>query len=464
MYSRVGLLSVFFWMLWGDLCVNIMETVVPRLVPLQLERLGAGKGTIGFVAVSVLAGVELAINPFVSTWSDRTRTRIGRRRPFILAGTPLLAACLVLVGLSGRLGPWLSSKLGMGPTGGPDITTIVLIGLLLAVFQVFNVIVLATYYYLIADVVPQQVIGKFASMYKVVGAMGGIVFNKYLFARAETHELGIYIGCAGIYLAAFLLMSWRVKEGEYPPPPPRANVSAGEAAGLWLKESFAIPFYQKLYVVGLFYYFATGSVLFVQFFALNDLGLGKERFGEVMAEAGLWSLPVFFVMGPISDRWHPLRAGMAGMGFMALSALASYFLIHDAGSFRVWTIVNAVATTVWLGAQISLMPRLLPLGKYGQYCSANNTLCALGKFGAPVLSGCVIQAMKQNRLTYLWTAVFSVLGMVSVAVVYQHWKQLGGDLNYQPPESEEGASGRLEVKTAPVMEVEETGVQTPDFK
>ena len=41
------LLSVFFWMLWGDLCVNIMETIIPRLVPLKLERLGAGATIIG---------------------------------------------------------------------------------------------------------------------------------------------------------------------------------------------------------------------------------------------------------------------------------------------------------------------------------------------------------------------------------------------------------------------------------
>src|SRR5207237_2692404 len=39
------------------------------------------------------------IQPFVGRLSDRTRTRLGRRRPFFLVGIPLMSLALVLLAL-----------------------------------------------------------------------------------------------------------------------------------------------------------------------------------------------------------------------------------------------------------------------------------------------------------------------------------------------------------------------------
>jgi MFS family permease len=428
-YTRWGLLSVFFWMLWGDLCVNFMETVIPLLVPLQLDHLGAGKAVIGLVSASIPAGVELAINPFVSTYSDRFRSRWGRRRPFMFVCTPILAVCLLMVGLAPRIAPHLATA-GIEPA----TMTILVIGVLLAIFQVFNVVVLATYYYMIPDVVPQGVIGRFTSMYKVFGALGGIVFKKYVYPHADQFDWQIYALAAAVYLVAFMLMCVFVKEGKYPAPPPLTHRHSGEAMQRWLAESFTIRFYQKLYLIGLFYYFAQGSVLFQQFFALNDLHMSKQAFGDAMAKAGLASLPIFALMGPIADRIHPVRAGTIGMALSGLSSLLSYFFIKDAHTFTLWTITNTVTTTVYLGGQISMLPRLFPREMYGQYCSSNNTLCAIGKFGGPVLAGWFISLCREsNRVNYLWTAAFAAGAVVAQLFVYLHWKRLGGDRHYVPP-------------------------------
>jgi MFS family permease len=61
----------------------------------------------GFTSSTVLIGLILgaqgifavAIPIFVGTWSDRLRTSIGGRLPFLLAGTPVMAVALVLMGV-----------------------------------------------------------------------------------------------------------------------------------------------------------------------------------------------------------------------------------------------------------------------------------------------------------------------------------------------------------------------------
>jgi GPH family glycoside/pentoside/hexuronide:cation symporter len=40
---------------------------------------------------------DAALDPIIGTWSDRTRTRFGRRRPFMLAAIPLMAATFLML-------------------------------------------------------------------------------------------------------------------------------------------------------------------------------------------------------------------------------------------------------------------------------------------------------------------------------------------------------------------------------
>ena len=81
-YTRSQLYNVFFWLLWGDFCLTIMDNgVVGTLVPLQLKRLGASDTAIGFVNGTVMAVMSAVFVSVISTTSDRTRTRWGGACP-----------------------------------------------------------------------------------------------------------------------------------------------------------------------------------------------------------------------------------------------------------------------------------------------------------------------------------------------------------------------------------------------
>src|SRR5881227_454854 len=107
-YDRKALFNVFFWMLWGDFCLNLMDSGVgTSLVLLQLKRYGASNSTIGFVQGTVIEVLAIVMVAVISTWSDRHRAPLGRRMPFMLHTALPIAICLSLMGFSSILAPRL---------------------------------------------------------------------------------------------------------------------------------------------------------------------------------------------------------------------------------------------------------------------------------------------------------------------------------------------------------------------
>jgi len=229
-YTKAQLLNVFFWLLWGDFCLHLMDNgVIPTLVPLQLEALGASKATIGLVYGTIVNVMYFVLVPIVSTASDRYRSRWGRRIPFLLVPTPFLALCLILLGFSQHIAMllqrWLPALLGAYPVLSIALVVACVLFLLLKFFDMFPQ---SVYYYMWADVIPPQLMGVFGSLFRVCYAAGSLVFNYFLIGLAKQHPEQIYIASALLYLIAFVGLCLMVREGQYPPPdPPDPAARAG---------------------------------------------------------------------------------------------------------------------------------------------------------------------------------------------------------------------------------------------
>ena len=98
-YTLGGVLAVCGWMLWGGFCYSMLAYVlVPTLLPLTLDSFHASGALIGLVVGSIPAAMNLVMNPILSTTSDRTRTKWGRRIPYLAFATPFVALFLILLG------------------------------------------------------------------------------------------------------------------------------------------------------------------------------------------------------------------------------------------------------------------------------------------------------------------------------------------------------------------------------
>ena len=94
-YGRLLLLGFGFMgttILWG-----IYNAYVPIFLQAGREGFATTSGVDGFGMSATSTGfimtldniAALFILPFIGAWSDRIRTRIGRRKPFIAFGAPL---------------------------------------------------------------------------------------------------------------------------------------------------------------------------------------------------------------------------------------------------------------------------------------------------------------------------------------------------------------------------------------
>lgn len=468
-YTPASLLNVFFWLLWGDFVLTLMDNgVVGNVVQLQLKSYGASNATIGFLGGTVTALMSALGVAAISTASDRHRGPRGRRIPFMLWATPPLAICLASVGFSPqiahaleRLSPSLASLFAKtaaavlpGVAGLPPATHLILavLTLTLTAYRVFDLFPQTVYYYLWADVVPARMIGMFACCFRIVAAVGMFVFNQFLLGKAATHPEWLYAGAAALYFVSFIAMCLIVKEGEYPPPPDTGRSATGSLprrpsapitrALDYIRESYSSGFYWKFFLMSGAFIIAVKSLnQFAIIFGTETLGLSPQRYGELISWKDLITIVPFIVLAPIIDRYHPLRAGIAALFVVVAASVLCFFFIRGERSFQILITLTYVAIAVYQAATGAINVRILPRERFGQFNSANVIVWQLGWAAASIACGKFLDLIGNNRFLFLWFAAFSGFGLVMTLLVYRDWKQLGGDEGYVPP---------LSTPTAPV--------------
>jgi len=439
-YTRRALVSVFLWMLWGNFCFTMMEMILPRLLPLQLQALGASNFAIGLLVGTIPSAMNFVIAPIVSFKSDRYRSRLGRRIPFLLWPTPFLTLFLVLLGYSAAAaeamhGWGIPAALGLSPT----TLALAWIGLLVIGFVFFNMFVASVYYYLFNDVVPPQFLGRFMALYGVVGTMAAFVFNRWIFGWAEHHMKEVYLGVSVLYLVAFMLMCWRVREGEYPPPPP-SDPNSGIFSSIWsgvrtyFTECYSHPYYLWFFLGTAFWSVSQASAVFMVFFA-KDIGLSVDDFGKVLGWQSLLAAIILYPIGTIVDRLHPLRMVLFGITTLIPFNLVFFFAVHGYNSFLIVSLLSLLPTAIFGAANLPMYMSILPRERYGQFCSAQAMVNAVLMIAGTALAGKFMDWMRNDyRYLYVWMLVFQVLAVVCLMFVYRGWRRYGGPNNYVPPQ------------------------------
>ena len=450
-YTKAGLFTLFTWMLWGDFCFSLMETIWPNILPLVLKSHGAPNVLIGLVIATIPQAMNFVLNPIISTASDRYRGKRGRRIPFLLMATPFITLFLILMGFSRELGSLLYGLLaGLHPSLTPGIITVGLICVLIVCFRFFELFVATVFWYLFNDVVPTAFMGRFLGFFRVVGGLAGALFNFFIFQYAESHTSMIFLGGALLYGTAFTLMCLNVKEGEYPPPDKMSEKKGFSITVLkiFFKECFSHRIFRLVFSYSLFLGAGAAINIFMIFMAIS-IGLTINEVGKVAGIAAVVGMLLMFPMGVLVDKFHPLRVMMVSqIGFCVVMLLKCVFLFYDFPKhtvFWMYAVLAGISIPVFTANTMAALPmlmRLFPHEKFGQFCAANAMCGALGSVVAGVLAGVYLDTLKglfanngdyYYRFVPVWSFFFMMLSAGMTLLVFREWKKLGGDKSYRPP-------------------------------
>lgn len=495
-YTRSQLAMVLFWLLWGDFCFILMESVVPSILPLKFKALGASNTTMALFMTTLPMILNTVFNPIISFQSDRFRSRWGRRIPFILFTLPMLVFTMLCVGFGDVIGaklvyPLVEKMSKWGDTwnallGGSteNGVIIVTIGVMMVIFSFFNTFVNSVFWYLFNDVIPDHLLARFMSWFRLVSTMAGSMYAFFVFKYAESHMHEIYIGGAILYTLGFGMMCLKVKEGKYPPPPEYVDGQGGvlSAFKTYGKECFSIKHYWWVFLTSMAIGASWGTGVFGVFGA-KSIGLNLEQIGQLGGISAIVMSFAILASGWLADRFHPIRVVLIGFLLQTIWAPTGFLWLfwHPSSSVVFWySAITGLLVGVPIGALIGvydppLFMRTFPRSRYGQYCSANAMLRSIAAmiggagagvyldvlkayFSRPEVQNGVLKVMYAGegctgedvayRMIPLWGWFFSALATVFLWRLYKSWKSLGGDEHYAPPVL--GGSEPIEDSAGPV--------------
>jgi len=428
-YTQGQLYQLFFTLCWNEFTLMMLENVNAFSKNLQIEH-HATYAQIGFFGfVSSIMGTW--INPVFSVWSDRTRTPLGRRRPFLMLCAPPLALCVLAVPYMPDLAHWLqpfpvaASFFQYVHMDGAVLT----LGICSILLSIFNAMVLALFSYLYWDVVPQEVLGRWTAMGTVVTSLATVIWGFFLVKYAVHHMKVLCVSVSALCLLVYLLSVWLVKEGEYP------KVDQHEKGG-WIApirayfvECYSDPFYLWIFGAFLMAGMANASNDYKGFYLRYDLHADYDASGPINAIPYLIPVLLGYFVGNIADKLHPIRMYVPTYCFWGAVCFLSYFFIHDKTTFLIWSCITQVAIFANGVTYGALLPQIYPREKFGQFCSANQ-LCGSIFVGmiAPIPVGILFDHLHNNRFAYLFSACFLFAGALMFMKVQRNFAKRHGHI------------------------------------
>jgi Na+/melibiose symporter-like transporter len=393
---REQLLLSCFWLAynfeWGALLPVVLPSQIAAIVGDARKELFNG------LVPAAGAALSLVATPIAGALSDRSRSRIGRRRPFLAGGTAINIVFLLLLARIGAGGSiaifllcYLGVQLGANVAGGP-------------------------YAGLIPDLVPQAQRGTASGWLALMTAAGTLlgVGAAGALLQGPTY-LPIYLAIAATLGAFALLTVAGVKERPLAesPGPFRVGVFAASflLRGPQYRDFFLVLITRALIMMGIFSVFT-----FFQFF-LQDMvrvpnpALATSYLIGIIIAAGI---PTSLAAGALSDRVGRKPLVYASGGLMAAASLLFIGVgFHPSLAAMLWIgALFGIGYGAYQAVDWALAIDVLPQGESAaKDMGIWHVSLVLPQVLAPALTGLILSAFKARSLLLGYTVVFALTAL-----------------------------------------------------
>lgn len=420
-YTKRGLTAVFAWLLAGEVIFTLIDMIEPKVLPVLLKVHGASDKEIGVIVGSFNAILQLIIMAPLGYYSDRLRTRWGRRIPVLFWTIPFVTFFLAITPFAPEIAGWLERHAVLGDwlRMVPFAPVIIVFAVLVVLYRSAQTVTNVMFFGLLRDVVPDTHMGRFLALFRVFGAAGTFIITYWLLGLVTTHSREIFIGVALLNLFGFGAICWFVKEGEYPVvnPPPAPAPGEARRSAFWtavktfVAESYRHPVYLWVYFIRVCLYGALlGLSGFIIFFPQYELGMSLTEVGHMLSWPALVWVVIAYPVGRLVDSRGAAYVLGVGLVVITLGYVLSFFLVVGPWTFLISSLVTGVAFWVVMMAQLKLTQEIFHPMRYSQLAGANTIVQSI-LIAVLISPGCgwILDAMKGWQYTLTLPAVGDVI-------------------------------------------------------
>ncbi|MDR1692624.1 MAG: MFS transporter [Oscillospiraceae bacterium] len=379
---------------FGFFASSIAWSVYNAYVPLLLERFIESTVFIGFIMTfdNIFGAV---FQPLFGRLSDKTRTRFGRRMPYIFVGIPVCAAAFTVV------------------------PRMVNLPSLMAVLIIFNFVMSAWRSPVVAlmpDITPGPLRSQANGIVNLMGGVGsllaflggGILFNIGGYPLPFLISAVLMVGSL-LVLALFVREpadAYRIKEEPAVAEPLKVKLDRGEKKSL------------LLILLGVFFWFAAYNAVetFFTLYATNSLGMGEGAASMTLAIFSLtflaFALPAGFIGAKIGRR-RAILIGLTGLVVLFLPLL----FLSNVWAVRVCLFLGGF---FWAFVNINSLPMVVRLsgdGKVGTFIGYYYFFSFSSQIVSPILFGYIRDLTGDYKTLFLYSCIAFAVAAVSLFFV-----------------------------------------------
>ncbi len=376
---------------FGFFGISIIWPLFNSLVPPMLEDLGLSAFWTGFILTWDNI-INMFFQPVIGSMSDRTRSRFGRRKPFLMLGAPLAAVFFILV-------PFVRENF-------------LLIALAILGTNVAMAIFRSPTIAFLGDLFRPTERSKANGVINLMGGVGGAVA---LFAGGALYRIGVpvpFIVGAGIMLVAIIIVILFVRDDPTAGEGAAVAEEAGPGVLANLKQVATDRNRSGLFLLAAIFSWFVGwnaTEAFFTLYARNILGMEVGRATQMLtvfaAALILFSIP----SGLIATRIGRKPTIITGLIGMAAGVIVATTLRNPTVLLAVLGVMGAF----WALVNINSLPMVYDLaksGSIGAYTGLYYFASSLAAIVGPTVAGGLID-LTDHRVIWPFTAIFLLLAV-----------------------------------------------------
>lgn len=414
---RVGfafLAILAFWQMYNN--------VIPLMLTKTFHMDKSISGAI-MAADNILA---LFLLPLFGSLSDRCRSKLGKRRPFILGGSIAAVFLMLLI-------PFLDSSYFRNPKAATKILFVIVLGCILVAMGTYRSPAVA----LMPDVTPKPLRSRANAIINLMGAVGGIIYlvvAKIMYPSSRTQDaahvdyLPLFLVVAGIMILSLIVVMFSVNEVElhakmlaYEQAHPEENLAVEtEAHEEKLPKDVKRSLILLLISVALWYmgYNAMETWFTTYADAVWNLGLGDASLGLTIATAG--AILFFIPSGWAASRLGRRKTIMCGILLLSAAFFGVFAYTCISHEFnRLLYILFFLVGVGWAFINVNSLPMVLEMCKgseTGRFTGYYYTFSMIAQVATPICAGALLEHVSYMTL-FPYCAGFVMLAFVTMLFV-----------------------------------------------